>query len=279
MKIGFIGAGKVGFSMGKYLKEHNQIITGYYSRNPKSALEAADFTNTKVYSRLDRLVMDSEILFLTVPDASIQVVWEKLKQLPIRDKCIVHCSGSLTSAIFSEIDRYSAYGYSIHPLFAISDKYNSYKELSKSLFTIEGDRRYLQTMVSLLEKCGNSVQVIDAAVKVRYHAAAVMASNLIVGLAKASSDLLVECGFSEENAAIALNPLMMGNMEAIVASGSKAALTGPIERNDVETVKRHLKALTGNKKEIYRVISKQLVELAKEKHPETNYDQMKESLL
>ncbi|MEG1802117.1 MAG: DUF2520 domain-containing protein [Lachnospiraceae bacterium] len=279
MKIGFIGAGKVGFSMGKYLKEHNQIITGYYSRNPKSALEAADFTNTKVYSRLDRLVMDSEILFLTVPDASIQVVWEKLKQLPIRDKCIVHCSGSLTSAIFSEIDRYSAYGYSIHPLFAISDKYNSYKELSKSLFTIEGDRRYLQTMVSLLEKCGNSVQVIDAAVKVRYHAAAVMASNLIVGLAKASSDLLMECGFSEENAAIALNPLMMGNMEAIVASGSKAALTGPIERNDVETVKRHLKALTGNKKEIYRVISKQLVELAKEKHPETNYDQMKESLL
>lgn len=265
--------------MGKYLKEHNQIITGYYSRNPKSALEAADFTNTKVYSRLDRLVMDSEILFLTVPDASIQVVWEKLKQLPIRDKCIVHCSGSLTSAIFSEIDRYSAYGYSIHPLFAISDKYNSYKELSKSLFTIEGDRRYLQTMVSLLEKCGNSVQVIDAAVKVRYHAAAVMASNLIVGLAKASSDLLMECGFSEENAAIALNPLMMGNMEAIVASGSKAALTGPIERNDVETVKRHLKALTGNKKEIYRVISKQLVELAKEKHPETNYDQMKESLL
>ena len=46
MKIGIIGAGKVGFSVGKYLVERGIPVTGYYSRNPVSAKEAPEFTAT-----------------------------------------------------------------------------------------------------------------------------------------------------------------------------------------------------------------------------------------
>ena len=62
MNIGFIGAGKVGFSLGKYLTERNVRVTGYYSRNPDSSREAADFTNTRQYMNLRHLVEDSEVL-------------------------------------------------------------------------------------------------------------------------------------------------------------------------------------------------------------------------
>ena len=41
MKVGFIGAGKVGFSLGKYLKENGVEITGYFSKSPESAKSAA----------------------------------------------------------------------------------------------------------------------------------------------------------------------------------------------------------------------------------------------
>ena len=34
MRAGFIGAGKVGFSLGKYLKENGVEITGYFSKSP-----------------------------------------------------------------------------------------------------------------------------------------------------------------------------------------------------------------------------------------------------
>ena len=137
MKIGFIGAGKVGTSMGKYLTERGIRINGYYSKTVRSAREAADFTHTRVYRSISSLAEDSDAVFVTVPDGTIKEVWEQLKILPIKNKIISHFSGSLSSEIFSDIDRCGAYGYSIHPLFAFSDKYHSYKELSQAFFTNE----------------------------------------------------------------------------------------------------------------------------------------------
>ena len=53
IKVGFIGAGKVGFSIGRYLKEKDINVTGYFSRREDSSLEASLFTKTKqkVYER------------------------------------------------------------------------------------------------------------------------------------------------------------------------------------------------------------------------------------
>ncbi|MCD8148440.1 MAG: NAD(P)-binding domain-containing protein, partial [Clostridiales bacterium] len=95
MNIGFIGAGKVGFSMGKYLTERGMRVTGYYSRSPQSSLEAARFTDTGQYFDLRRLAEDSDAIFLTVPDGVIPAVWDELKVLPIQNKMILHCSGML----------------------------------------------------------------------------------------------------------------------------------------------------------------------------------------
>ena len=50
MKVGFIGAGKAGFSLGKYFKEKGLSVSGYYSIPEKDAIEAARFTNTDFFS-------------------------------------------------------------------------------------------------------------------------------------------------------------------------------------------------------------------------------------
>ena len=47
--IGFIGAGKVGFSMGKYLSDSGEHLSGYYSRTLESAEQAATFTGAKAF--------------------------------------------------------------------------------------------------------------------------------------------------------------------------------------------------------------------------------------
>ena len=108
-------------SLGKYLTERNVRVSGYYSRNPQSSREAADFTNTRQYLNFRHLVEDSDVLFVAIPDSAIAQMWEQLKMLPIQNKIISHFSGALSSAVFSDIERYHAYGYSIHPLFAIND--------------------------------------------------------------------------------------------------------------------------------------------------------------
>lgn len=80
MKIGIIGAGKVGCSIGKYLTEHGFSVAGYCSKSKKSVEEAATFTNTKAYDSLAELVAESTILFLTTPDGALESVWNELKK-------------------------------------------------------------------------------------------------------------------------------------------------------------------------------------------------------
>ena len=53
MRAGFIGAGKVGFTLGKYLAMHGIEISGYYSRTPASAKEAAEFTQSRYYTSIE----------------------------------------------------------------------------------------------------------------------------------------------------------------------------------------------------------------------------------
>lgn len=278
IKIGFIGAGKVGFSLGRYLRENQIQVTGFYSQNPDSAKEAALFTDTKQYHSLNEIVSDNDVLFLTVPDTKISTVWEEIKQLPIHGKCIIHCSGAISSAIFLEINQTGAFGYSIHPLFAINDKYTSFKELSNALFTIEGDETFLVDLTELFQSCGNTVQQIEEKNKVLYHAAAVMTSNLVVGLVETGVIMMKQCGFSEENAYDALQPLMMGNLKNVFSQGTLLALTGPIERNDVLTVKEHLEVMKTEQLTVYRVLSNVVLEIAEQKHPDRDYGAMKEIL-
>lgn len=274
MNIGFIGAGKVGFSLGKYLTERNEYVTGYYSRSPKSALEAAQFTDSRQYLDLQHLVADSDAVFITVPDGEIASVWEQIKTFPIENKIISHFSGAMSSAVFSDIERSRAYGFSIHPLIAVNSKYDSWRDLTSAFWTIEGHEEKLETVRSLFTGPGNTVAVISAQNKIRYHACAAMASNLYVGLVNLCEDMLRGCGFTASDAHMALSPLIHGNTENIVNNGTIAALTGPIERNDLETVMKHRNNLTEEEDEVYRVLSKQVLKTAKLKHPEREYQEM-----
>ena len=138
MKIGFIGAGKVGFSLGKYFMEPNKCVSGYYSRNYESALEAAYFTKTNCFGTMQEVIENSDTLFLTVPDGIIYEIYSEILKYNIKGKYLVHCSGALTSEVFSNISLRGAFGCSVHPICAVSDKFTGYHDLSKAFFTVEG---------------------------------------------------------------------------------------------------------------------------------------------
>lgn len=278
MKIGFIGAGKVGVSLGKHIlqcSDQKKVnVIGYYDKATLAAKEAADFTSSKQYSNMENLVEDSEMIFVTVNDDSISSVWEKLKGLPIKEKFVCHCSGSLTSAIFSGINQCNAYGYSIHPLFAVSDKLTSYQKLKQAIFTIEGEQSNIHIITEFIRQLGNDVVQIQAQDKVVYHAAAVFASNLVTGLVDISIQMMMDCGFSQSEALRALAPLLSGNMNQVIKVGTEAALTGPVERNDIQTVGKHINALTEEQKEIYKALSMHLISIARSKNKDRDYSDM-----
>ncbi|MDU4884147.1 MAG: DUF2520 domain-containing protein [Clostridium celatum] len=278
IKFGFIGAGKVGFSLGKYLKENNIDISGYYSKSQHSSKEAAIFTNTRQYNNLEDLIKNSDTIFITTPDNKIADVWNEIKRLPIKEKLICHCSGSISSEVFSNINNHGAYGYSIHPMFAISDKYNSYKNLSQAFITIEGHEKHIKYLKRLFLHLGNDVTVINKDNKILYHAASVTVSNLVLGLINNSINYLEECGFTQEMAIKALYPLIENNLRNVKERGAVNSLTGPIERGDLSTVINHLNVIPEEDKELYRLLSKNILKIAKVKNLNRDYKNLEEYL-
>ena len=274
MRIGFIGAGKAGFTLGKYFTEHGVHVSGYFSRNQKSADEASLFTHTESYTQLAELAEASDALFLTVPDGQIESVWNSIKRYDLSGKCICHCSGALSSAVFSEIDQMGAFGYSIHPLFAIHSKTESFRELSNSYFTIEGHEKYLKYWQETFESFGNHVKIIKSEQKVLYHAAAVFASNLVCGLFDEAVSIMEKCGFSPQDAAKAIGPLFLNNASSLVKNGAAGALTGPLERADVNTLRKHMEVLPEKELETYITMSSVLVDIAKKKNPQRDYKEV-----
>lgn len=281
MKIGFIGAGKMGFTLGKHLKLYEDIhntdgkklyhIVGYYSQSTDSAKAAARFTDTNYYESLEELVKDCDALILTVPDGQIETVAKKLQDFGslMEGKILCHTSGALSSQVFSGMS--GCYGYSIHPIYAVSSKTESYKNFKECFITIEGHGTYLDLFRSIFAQIGHSVKVISWDDKVKYHSGAVFASNLVIGLYKMGTELLEQCGFSCEEAEKALKPLFKNNGDRLYETDCKNALTGPVERCDVSTVEKHMEVLSGNYKDVYRLLSLKLIDIARHKC-EGNYE-------
>ena len=276
MKTGFIGAGKVGCSLGKYLSQKYEI-SGFFSRNSVSAEKASEIAGGNAFESPAQLAENSDIIFLTVPDGLIAETWEKYKEL-FCGKIICHCSGALSSEIFEDSQVYNVKTCSVHMFQAVSDKENSWKLLKNSVFTVEGNAR--QTLKNMLVSLGNEVQEIDADKKTLYHLSAVFSSNLVTGLLYSAEKMLEQCGFSEQTAEKAICSIALGNISNINKQGIVNSLTGCVERNDIETLVRHLAELEkiNREREIYRLISKSLTEIAEQKHPETSFEQMKKEL-
>lgn len=272
MKFGFIGAGKVGFSLGKYFSINSITLSGYYSKNFLSALEASKFTSSKAYETIEELIKESDIIFITTPDDCIKHIWNEISSYNIKEKIICHTSGSLSSDIFTNLTSTGAYGYSIHPMFPFSDKYNTYKNLNNAYFSIDGDEKYQYTIKSIFQKLGNNVILIEKEKKPLYHLANVTVSNLVLALINIGCNYLIECGVDNKDALMSLLPLISNNVNNLKKVGVINSLTGPIERGDIGTIEKHLKAIPKKDIELYITLSMELIRISKEKNKGKDYD-------
>lgn len=276
MKIGIIGAGKVGTTLGQYIKLKGIEVAGVYSKTVEHAADSAEFIGTVYYEKLKNLVRVSDTLFITTPDSEISGVWDYITEFDLKDKIICHFSGSLSSDVFSSKEATGAQVCSIHPIYAFSNKYSAYQQFHKVRFTMEGDSRAVEQMKAFWENMGHTVKIIRKEDKAKYHTSMSMASNHVLALIYTSVQLLSNCGFTAEEAYEALETLVSENIAGAMKEGAVQALTGPVERNDIGTVKKHLTVLSGTEERIYRNLGEKLIEISKLKNPERDYKEMEE---
>ena len=289
-RVGFVGAGKVGTALGELLRSCGIVVSGYSSLLTEDAQAAAEKTASDAYADAAEVVEASDVIFFTVPDGEISNAWKSLVASygaaacdALFGKIVCHCSGALPAAVFADAAEYGAKAASVHPLFAISGGGSAQAKIGSALFTLEGDESALATVSALLDVCGVCHRKIASSDKPLYHAAAVCASNLAVGLFASAQTMLERCGFGADEARGALRALFVGNCESIAERGPIGALTGPIECNDAETVVGHLMAFREDptllkERDAYTALSRVVVEVAAAKHPERDYSHIAEIL-
>lgn len=267
MKIGFIGAGKVGTSFGIYLKENEINLVGYYSKSLSSAKKSAIITHSCFYKDLSDLVQAVDIIAITTPDdVIIEIVKEliKLDKL-LKDKIVFHMSGVHTSKILSPLELYNVTILSVHPLLSFSDPIKSAKELNNAFFTIEGSGYKYQEIKENLERLGNQFIEVSTENKELYHTALTVLSNYLVTLIDLGLEMLIKAGFSKQDATQIAEPLVNQTMNNIFQSNAEEALTGPISRGDIGTVNMHINNLRNANKQwlkLYKILGEHTVSIA-----------------
>lgn len=263
MKIGFIGAGKVCTALSHYFKrEHN--ISGIYSRSAKKADKLAKELECSAFTTLEDVVSDSELIFISTGDDQISEVATFIAALDadVSGKSFAHLSGSLSSSLLSSLKDKGSVIFSLHPLQAFSDPKTALECLPCSIFTVEGSTGYHEVIDELLYPYPNETVHISADDKCRYHIAAVMLSNYLVSLYGISEYLLDSIGIDNNRAKQILLPLLDSTAANIKEKGF-AALTGPLQRSDIFTIRNHLKDLSNEPDilNVYRTLANETLNM------------------
>ena len=175
-----------------------------------------------------------------------------------------HISGALgTDPLAPLLERGYAVG-TIHPLQALADPVLGGEQLEGYLFLPSRENRPPSRGPEDRGPSGLSPITVPVARRPLYHAAAVFASNYLAGLIGAAGRLMAQAGVPEEEALQAILPLARGSLENLGRLGSARALTGPISRGDIETVRLHLRTLEPRERNLYAALGLEILQLAVE---------------
>jgi predicted short-subunit dehydrogenase-like oxidoreductase (DUF2520 family) len=268
-RLVLIGPGRLGTTVARLLAEAGHEIRAIISRDVSRATAAARFVGCPGIGTTDlSRVREGELVLIALPDDHIGEMAARLRREGhlAPGTVLVHFSGIHPAAILLGEEGPLLHALAIHPLQSFADAVMGVRQLPGSPCSVEGEEALLPLAEALATDLGGIPFRITAERKPLYHAAACVASNYLVTLVDTASEIMAACGFSREDAFHLLTPLLRGTGKNLSALGPELALTGPIARGDLRTVRKHLQALTElppEISEIYRVLGQRTVALAK----------------
>ncbi|MBI3073223.1 MAG: DUF2520 domain-containing protein [Deltaproteobacteria bacterium] len=206
----------------------------------------------------------ADIVLLAVRDNQITRTAREIAPRLAPRTCVLHTSGiAPCDALESLSGRGFALG-SMHPLLSFANPRRAAAQVSEATFALSGDQCAIAAARKLIRRLGAHVVTIRDRDKPLYHAAAVFAANYLVANFSVACDLLARIGIDDHTARRLFAPLARGVLENIVTHGAARALSGPISRGDVTTLRAHLAALPHEShRRLYAALGEVIVDLAK----------------
>ena len=260
-RVTIIGAGRMGQGLGLALKRRGYKIV-LVSRTPR------DVTPPLMLHQGSRAeaTAGAELVLIATPDDAIgQVAAELAAEGAIsREQVVLHLSGLLDRNALLPLEESGAGCGSFHPLQSVAEAATAAERLKGAYVGIEGDDRALVAA----ERLANTLRMIPvripAAAKPAYHAGAAFVANYTVALVGVAERLARAAGVPADIAARIYLPLLGGAVANLNALGPAGSLTGAVRRGDEQTIRAHLKALSGEDRTLYRTVSRAAIALARE---------------
>ena len=218
-----VGGGRLARHFSEYFRLL-EIPHNCWTRDRRSRFNTFDLPAAE--QRLKEAVGNADRVLLLVSDKAITSV---LRQYPfLHEKCLVHCSGSLSIPGVA----------GAHPLMTFTDRMYELDTYQGIPFILEPGSDFARLFPGL----PNTHFVINVEDRARYHAMCVMAGNFSQLLWKGISDR-----FEQQFAlpATTMRPYLKQVTENFIRSPA-SALTGPLTRNDSQTIERNLNSLSGD---------------------------------
>jgi len=261
-RFSVVGAGRVGTALGSALTRKGWELAAIVDRDAAAARESRKIIGRgRATTDLRRAARGAQALFICVPDDAIEAVAGRLARADSgwRGRLVFHTSGLVSSAALGALRARGASVASLHPVQAFPGKRGGARLFSGIYWGLEGDKAAVSAGRGIVKALGGRSFILLEKNKPMYHAACSLASTAFISLEGAAAALLEEAGVRRNLASAILLPLVQGTLQNVKELGLKNALTGPLVRGDVRTVRKHLEVLRSRPLylEIYKSLGRQ----------------------
>jgi predicted short-subunit dehydrogenase-like oxidoreductase (DUF2520 family) len=242
LRVGVIGAGRVGAVLAAALRSHGHTIVSVAGESDASKRRAAGLLPGVPIAKPTAVARACDVLLLTVPDDMLENVVTQLAASGAlrQDQLVVHTSGSHGLRVLEPAARIGARPVALHPAMTFTGTALDLDRLSDCVFGVTAGPDEQVWAAEVVAELGATVMWVPEELRGLYHAGLAHGANHLVTLVSQAMELLSAAGAGDP--AAILRPLLQAALDNALAEGD-SALTGPIVRGDVNTVRAHLTEL------------------------------------
>ncbi len=266
-EFAILGAGRLGRTLGRLLALRNYPPGGLSCRPLRSARQASAFIGGGTPTTSNpQAATRAPLVLIATPDREIVLVARELARarLAWTGRIVAHTSGALSSAALAPLKNRGALVASIHPLASVAAA-RPEMEFRGTPFAIEGAPKAVRVLRGMVLDIGGLPVTIPREAKTLYHLIACVLSNDLVAYLACGFESAGGLGLGPRQAARLYLPLIRGTLENVAGLGPVKALTGPVSRGDIATLRLHteaLRTLPADVRRLHRILALSSTRLA-----------------
>ncbi len=245
LAVGVVSAGRVGSVVGAALSRAGHTVVAASGLSNASVRRAEQLLPDVPLLPPDEVARRADLVLLALPDDALAGMVRGLVATgSLRPgQIVVHTSGAHSIDVLAPAAEAGALPLALHPVMTFTGRAEDLDRLaacSIGVTATEGDEAAWNVGEALTVEMGaEPVRVPDEA-RALYHAALAHGANHLMTLVADCAELLREAGIAQPERLVA--PLLSAALDNVLRHGDRA-LTGPVARGDLGTVRKHLAVL------------------------------------